>query len=448
MLRCTWLPRAVLLLAVASLGLFAGQRPLTATAAPFEVWATEQSGTAGKLYIYDGAALDDDAAAAVPEVVDLGAAVAALCLERTGTAPVRAHMFVFNPDHTHGILSYVATGHVVFLDGATRAPLACLDVGLQAHAAFPSPDSRYVVVANQNGKLLQRITTDYATNTFTLDAEATLNLAACTTPSGARCQDDGVAQSGVRPDNAPICPVIDASSRLIFTTLRGGGMFVVDGTATPMRIIAEYDRDHVQPEGCGGVETKGRMYINSGNASPPASHLYSFALGDLAGAGPYVPNTPAPDVIFSQTGGNYNTHGLLLTGAQQGRYLWAADRFANAVEVVDTMTNARVGRFSLESKASADPAPDLMAIAPDGGYAFVALRGPCPLTANSPVTNNAVGVTPGVGVIAIQHGGSTGKLVAVAPITSPSAPFTCGTVGGSPTLTERADVHGIAVRRK
>ncbi len=448
MLRRKWVPRVMLMLAVVALGLVTGRRPLAATASPFEVWATEQSGAAGKLYIYNGADLNDDAAAAVPEVVYLGAAVAALCLAQTGSAPVRAHMFAFNPDHTHGILSYVATGHVVFLDAATRAPLACLDVGLQAHAAFPSPDSRYVVVANQNGKLLQRIATDYATNTFTLDASATLNLATCTTPSGARCQDDGVTQSGVRPDNAPICPVVDSTSRLVFTTLRGGGMFVVDGTTTPMRIIAEYDRATVQPEGCGGVETKGRMYINSGHADPPASHLYSFALDGLAGAGPYPPNAPAPTVIFSQTGGNHNTHGLLLNSAHQGRYLWAADRSANLVEVVDTTTDTLVGRFSLEGKASADPAPDLMAIAPDGAYAFVALRGPCPLTANATVTNNAVGATPGVGVIAIQQGGSTGKLVAVAPITNPSAPFTCGTVGGSPTLTERADVHGIAVRRK
>ena len=415
---------------------------------PFEVWATDQSGTGGKLYIYNGADLNDNAATALPEVIDLNGAVSALCLEQTGSAPVRAHMLAFNPAHTHGILSYVASGHVVFLDATTRVPLACIDVGLQAHAAFPSPDSRYVVVANQNGKLLQRIATDYASNTFTLDSSATLNLATCTTPSGALCQDDGVTQVGVRPDNAPICPVFDSGSRLVFTTLRGGGMFVVEATATPMRIIAEYDQATVQREGCGGVEARGKMYIDSGNANPPASHLYAFSLSELAGAGPYPPNTPAPTTIFSQTGGDYNSHGLLLNRAKQGRYLWAADRFANTIEVVDTTTDTPVNQFSLADKASADPAPDLMDIAPDGKYAFAALRGPCPLTANSPATNNAFGATPGVGVIAIHQGGLSGKLVAVAPITNPSPPFSCATVGGSPTLTERADVHGIAVRRK
>ncbi len=435
--------RVILMLALVSGGMFASQRSLDANGTPFEVWAVDQSGTAGKLYVYEGEELQNDAAAAAPEVFDFGGAVASLCLQQTGSAPVRSHMLTFNPAHTHAILSYVATGHVVFLDAATRTPLTCVDVGTQAHAAFPSPDGSYVVVANQNGKLLQRITTDYGANTFTLDGSATLNLATCITPSGAPCQ-----APGVRPDNAPICPVLDSTSRLVFTTLRGGGMFVVDGTTIPMSIIAEYDTSTVQPEGCGGVERDGRLYINSGNANPPASYLYSFPLAGLSGSGPYPPNTPAPTVVFSQTGGDYNTHGLALNRAMQGRYLWTADRFANTMEVVDTTTDTLVSTFSLVTRHSSDPAPDLIAVAPDGGYAFASLRGPCPLTANSTATNNAVGSTPGVGVIAIQEAGLRGKLVAVAPITNPSAPFTCSTVGGSPTLTERADVHGIAVRLK
>ena len=42
---------------------------------------------------------------------------------------------------------------------------------------MPAPDEPYVVVANQNGKLLQRISTDYETSTFALEAGATLDLA-------------------------------------------------------------------------------------------------------------------------------------------------------------------------------------------------------------------------------------------------------------------------------
>ena len=365
-LRHRWLLCAALVLTLVAP--LASQRSTIATTAGFEVWAVDQSGTAGTLYIYQGDALNDDAATAVPEVIDLGEAVRSVCVEQTGSAPVRGHMLTFNPSHTHAILSYVATGHVVFMDAVTRAPLACIDVGIQAHAAFAFPDASKVIVANQNGKLLQRITTDYATNTFTLDVAATLDLATCVTPSGAACQDPVL-----RPDNAPICPIIDSTNRLVFTTLRGGGMFVVDGTTTPMRILAEYDRSVVQPEGCGGVEQAGSLYVNSGNANPAASHLYAFSLDAFAGAGPYPANTPAPTLIFAQTGGDFNTHGLALLPAKQGRYLWAADRFANTVEVVDTTTDTLVNRFRLVESAQRRPRTG-----PHGGCAWrsVCLRVP------------------------------------------------------------------------
>src|SRR5215207_11095087 len=89
----------MLLLAVVCTAWFVGQRSLKADGTPFEVWATDQSGTGGKLYIYNGADLNDNAATALPEVIDLNGAVSALCLEQTGSAPVRAHMLAFNPAH-------------------------------------------------------------------------------------------------------------------------------------------------------------------------------------------------------------------------------------------------------------------------------------------------------------------------------------------------------------
>jgi hypothetical protein len=85
---------------------------------------------------------------------------------------------------------------------------------------------------------------------------------------------------------------------------------------------------------------------------------------------------------------------------------------------------------------SGDPAPDIMGIAPNGSHVFIALRGPNPLTANVPGINNAVGGTPGVGVVRVERGGQRGVLQAVAPISH--------VVNG----VERADPHGLAVRRK
>lgn len=421
---------------------------------PYEVWALDQSGSAGTLHIYPGATLESDPMSMTGmELVDLSGDVEALCLGQTGTAPVRAHMALFNPAHTHAIISFVATGHVVFMDAASRGPITCIDVGAQAHAAFPAPDSSYVVVANQAGKLLMRINTDADGNgvpyggpaDILLDTEATLDFAGCTAPSGAPCE-----APGVRPNNVVVCPVIDSSSRLIFATLGGGGLFVVDGKATPMRILAEYDRATIGPNGCGGVETGGRMYVNSGAGpgNPRQSAMYAFDLAAFATE--WVdPNLPAPTVIFSASDGDYDSHGMALvrSGPTVSSYIWAADRFANVIEVVDPGTERAVSAFGLAGALSTDPAPDLLAVAPDGRHVYAALRGPCPLTANDPQANNALGLTPGVGIIRVLDGGLNGELVGIASINVPSEPFDCGSVGGEDSTTERADVHWVGVRR-
>lgn len=442
--RATWAACLALGLAVIAAGVEHG---LAQDRSDFEVWLVDQAGTAGTLYVYDGELLTTSPAAAVPQAVDL-AAVGALCAEQTGTVPVRAHMLAFNPAGTHAILAYVATGHVAFIEAASRAPVACIDVGAQAHAAFASPDGRYVIVANQNGKLLHRIATDYAANRFTHEAPATLNLATCTTPAGRRCEDDGQSQTNVRPDNAPICPIIDASSRLVFVTLRGGGLFVVDATAPQLRIIAEYGRETVRANGCGGVQIGGKMFLNAGGGTagnPTESSLYSFSLDQFGATN--SPDTPAPRVIFSKRGNN-DGHGMLAT--RDGRYVWGGDRFANAIEVVESATDTLVNTASLTGAASADPAPDLMALSPGGGYALVALRGPCPLTANTPV-NNAVGATPGVGVVSVDDRGFRGTLRGIAPISNPApAGFDCPTrTDDAPgSISNQADPHAIAIRLK
>jgi hypothetical protein len=398
-----------------------------------EVWLIDQSDTTpdggGTLYVYDGAHLTGRRTGqARAETIDLGGAARSLCLDQTGTAPRRPHMLAFNATHAKAIISFVATGHVLFMDGPDRRPVACIDVGVQAHAAFPSSDDRYVVVANQNGKLLQRIATDFSTDSYALDPAATVDLAACTTPSGAPCEGPA------RPDNAPICPVVDSTSRFTFVTLRGGGLLVVDSSVTPMAIVAEYDRATVHPNGCGGLEAAGKMYINSGGgtaANPLESDLYAFPLAGFSGA-PNPPNTPAPKLVFSHDArGFVDSHGAALM--PNGRYLWVADRAANRIVVVRTGRDVVVNEFGLAGRVSPDPAPDLMGVSPAGDNVYVSLRGPNPLTGNAPSVNNAVGSTPGLGII--RGSGAAGALVAVVPVSR--------VVGG----VERADPHAVAVRR-
>lgn len=403
-----------------------GARVAASKDGAYEVWVIDQSDTTadggGTLYIYRGEDVSgQDAGQAVPEAIDLGGAARDLCLATTGSAPRRPHMFMFNAANTHAAIAFVATGHVLFMSSHTREPVGCLDVGVQAHAVMISNDDTFALVANQNGKLLQRITTDYETDTFTIDNAATLNLATCTTPNGAACQDPVL-----RPDTAPICPALDSENRLAFITLRGGGLFVVDPHDTPMRLIAEYDKATVHPDGCGGIEANGKMYINSGG--PLHGDLYAFDLVLFNDEG-NPPNYPAPFVVFSQDDRKPDSHGV--TRTKHSRYVWAGGRAANDITVVDAVTDSVVNQFTLVGTVSGDPAPDIMDISPSGNRVFVALRGAIPLTGGA----TATGSTPGVGVVRVEQGGRTGTLFTRIPITH--------AVGG----VERADPHGLAVRR-
>jgi hypothetical protein len=342
-------------------------------------------------------------------------------------------MILFNTAHSHAILAFVASGHVVIFEAATRTPVACLRMSVgaggarQAHAAFPAPDDTYILVANQNGKLLERIEADYTTNTYTLNAAATLDLALCTTPNGVACE-----LAGVRPDNAPICPIIDSSSNLGFVTLRGGGLFVVDATHTPMRIVAEYDLSTVHGNGCGGSEVRGNMYLNSGGGTAHNVAEFDVYKLPLTGYSPTnPPNTPAPLVLFSDDVADRDAHGMVAT--KHGRYLWVDDRTNSTMEIFSIPRGTRVHTLDLKGRHSSDPAPDLMDIAPGGHRIFISLRGPNPLSGDP---HASTGSTPGMMVVRVTHGGSAGVVKGIVPISNRDAQG-----------IERADAHGIRVRR-
>jgi hypothetical protein len=450
-------PTSLLLLVIASSMAFASGNN------KHEVWSIDQSNSAGKdhggtIYIWDAHDLEKANKKAIPERVDLAGAAAALCREQTGANPVRPHMLTMNMSNTHAIISFVASGHVLFMNANTRQPITCIRTSIgstgarQVHQSFPSPDETYVAVANQNGKLYERINTNYKTNTFVLDHAARIDLATCTTPNGFPCQS-----AAIRPDNAPICPIIDTTSALNFVTLRGGGMFVIDAKSTPMRIVAEYDRATVHPNGCLGAQVGNKMYVDSGGGTAAnlyEADLYAFPLGP----GLYSPsngiNTPAPKVVFSEDVEGADSHGAALT--KHGSYLWVADRGRNFIWVVDTATDKVVNRIDLAPALnlsrikpvvptaemlgnaghcghfSSDPTPDLLALSPTGSHMFMSLRGPNPLSADPHLST---GATPGVGVIKITEGGRNGIFESVSLMSNKDA-----------SGTERADAHAIWVR--
>lgn len=393
---------------------------------PFEVWIVDQAdsdhaqGFGGWMYVFDGADLmgEDPGSADAVERLDLAGATSALCQEATGVNPVRPHMLLFNREGSHAVLSFVGSGHVVIYDAATREPLECFRTSegaggsRQAHAAFPAPDGSYIVVANQNGKLLERIDTDFARGEFMHNTQATLDLAEGDTPAGLPRQDPEL-----RPDNAPICPVIDEDSRYTWVTLRGGGLFVVDSRATPMRIVAEYDRETVKGNGCGGVQSREMMYLNSGGAPVNLQgaeheflHLHGFEVYrfPLSGYGNGTePNTPAPELVFAADG-ERDSHGM--APVRDGSRIWVLDRNQDLAEVVDAPSGRHLNTVPLAGELSENPAPDLVDVAPGGARLFASLRGSVPLTGDP---HNATGVTPGLGIIDVDEDGVEGRLLGI-----------------------------------
>jgi hypothetical protein len=412
----------------------------------FEVWIADQSDTragfGGQLLIYEGSTLMGSRASRARPIVrlDLGADTADLCRASTGRNPVRPHMVLFNTHHTHAILSFVASGHVVIFDAVRRKPLRCFETTVgstgtrQAHAAFASPDGSFILVANQNGKRLERIDTDFKRNTFAHNPAGTLDLMTCTTPNGLPCE-----HPDTRPINWPICPIIDSSSRYGFVTLRGGGLFVVDAKATPMAIVGEYDKATVKGNGCGGLQVAGHMYINSGgspvNVSGTDPHhpalygfdVYRFPLAGYSAGN--MANTPPPDLILSKSGTS-DSHGVAAT--DRDRYLWVLDRHQNVAEIIEVASGHWVNTVNLAGQVSDDPAPDLVDRSPWGDRLFVALRGSVPLSGDP---HNARGSTPGLGIIQVTHGGRSGRLIGVVPMTNAMQQ-----PGQAP------DAHGLRVR--
>jgi hypothetical protein len=452
------------MVAISTLTVSVGIATATAAAAEqeYEVWLTDQNNTAGfsaetprgthggRLLIYNSRQLDRRGGPVnAPDTIDLAQLFAVGGPSNsTGNPVVRPHMLAPSHDHRFVALSFVASGHVAIFDARTRAPLALFHMsigaggGRQAHASFWTPDGRSLVVANQNGKRLERIDYDPTTSAFTLREAAMLDLATCTTPNGLPCQtatpvsdrDPGWAGPNNGPDNAPIMPVLSSDGKA-YVTLRGGGLFVIDVKSTPMAIVGEYGTAAIGRDGLGGRQLGRRMVINSGTGTPETNPT-EFRLYQLQNRFPAPPAFASPNVpgvtVFSYDktpSTPSDAHGMALT--RRGRYLWQFDRLENQAVVFDARTSPprRIGKVALTG-ASPDPTPDIVDASPRGNRLYVALRGPLPQTG----AHASVGATPGLGVVTLRRGGRTGVLDQV-----------LRTSNVSPLAAEESDPHGIAV---
>ncbi len=337
----------------------------------YEVWLSDQGNTqeittsspnglyGGKVRIYDSADLKQNPPINRPLVLDVVTDLFPNAAATTGANVNRIHGIIPTPDHKYMTLNFVASGHLGIVDGQTKKPV-CLfrtsetNTGRQNHMSTISPDGTKILIANQSGRMLERVDIQKNANQkvtgFNYDAAASLDLVGGAGRISAQplavdynaednitCNVTGYVADGqpsttpnnnpkqallIRPNNSVICPVISDNGRHAYTTLGGGGMFVVDITTAPMKIVAEYDLNVVRAAGCGGRSANGFMMLNTGTSAPDLSEftLYRFSQSYPQAPNYYLPNHPLPIAVWADPdngkiihGNNRDAHGMVIT---------------------------------------------------------------------------------------------------------------------------------------
>lgn len=243
-------------------------------------------------------------------------------------------------------------GFVGIMDGATKEAVALFRVtgtssGQRVHMSFWNSDGSAILIANLNGKVLERIDierdddgriTDAVFNTnagvgvgssMSVSEPARVYLGANAhgnpmigsisgnyentdlgdlTPAG-KCRENGCASGpdgdmGGRANNVIICPIISNTDNA-YITFGGGGLLIADTRATPMTIVGEYGQEVINGAGCGGVQVGDAMWLNAGvsaSEAPGAGNVQStftiYTLDDSAFASVQGENMPMPATIY------------------------------------------------------------------------------------------------------------------------------------------------------
>jgi hypothetical protein len=444
----------------------------------YEVWLSDQANTqglalatpngthGGKIRIYDAADLDRSTPINNPLVLDVTTDLFPDALTTTSAHVARMHGILPSPDSRYMALNFVASGHLGIVDGSSKRSV-CLfrttgtSSGRQNHMSFWTPSGNAIIVANQNGRILERV--DVVRNAagqvqeFVFNASASLDfvggsgrilnqpIAVDMDPSNSiGCRINGTVsdnQSQFTPSNTPkqdpsrplntvICPIPSSNGRHAYATLGGGGMFVVDVQATPMTIVADYTKNLINAAGCGGVEAEGYMHLATGTSGPGISEftVYRFGLDYPAAPAFNATDQPAPLAVWEDPdnglalpGNNRDAHGMVLVGDE----LHIFDRVRNDVEIFqmhapwddlnpsfnyDLTSSGACGTTAGTSRSN-DPTPDLGSVSPLSDTIYMALRGPFPLT----VSHAAEGSCPGLGIIRRNPTTSTWELAHVLP---------------------------------
>jgi DNA-binding beta-propeller fold protein YncE len=371
---------ALVILAVAAI---AGSRPTAVESAPamdFEIWAMDQ-GT-HLIHVFD------------PEFNELDR------IDMAAHGARVPHMIHFTSDHAYALVANPATGNVAVIRAADRAVVDVLATGPRTHAATVAPGDRTALVAvigaadtPWDGKVVE-LELDLANERFTLGRE----LMVAEDPLFAPRRDEFVETGGA------VCMDFDATGRHAYISLgpllHEGGLVVLDTeTFQLVRVFSPLEAD----ANCGTL------------LSPTGEHVFANA-GDAEVGAWLALETGSHDIVHRGDSGGHDAHGAWLT--PDGRELWMVNRVTSDAIIIDPGTFDVIDRIDFVGKT-----PDILAMSPDGRFAYATLRGPNPVT----MPHVAVGETPGVAVLDVA---SRSLVRIVEPAAGDDA----------------SDFHGIAVR--
>ena len=291
----------------------------------------------------------------------------------------------------------------------------------------PSPDGTYVTVANQNGKLFERIRHRLRDNTFVLEPAATIDLANCTTPNGLPCQSLRAPRQRAHLSDHRIHQPVHVRHAAGGRALRRG---------QPGHADADRGRVRTRPsctETAASAPRPRKMYIDSGGGT--AANLYQADLYvfPLSGS-PARPTRQTADagVVFSEATEDADAHGAAMT-RQDDSSGWRTVAATSSGSWTRTPIRSSTGSSWSTSSAWIRP-QTCCRCRPTGATRTCRCAGPIPLTADPHVST---GTTPGIGVLKVTAGGRSAKFESIARVSNID-------IGGA----ERADVHASTVRMK
>lgn len=352
----------------------------TAPAPDYELWAMDQ-GT-NVIHIFDSSLRET-------ATIDVGAQGARV-----------PHMLEFTPDFRYAFIANPASGNVAVVRAGDRKLVTLIPTGPRTHHAAVARDGRRALVSvigapnvPWDGKVVE-LNLDLANERFTVGRTIVL---ADDPLFAARKRD-------FKDTGGAVCLAFTADGRHGYITLGPaldeGGVVVLD--TRDFTLVSVYPPGEIDAN-CGTIlsPTGEQMYLVGGDRGIGVWHA-----ADTRSHRP---------VHKSQTRG-HDAHGSAIS--PDGREYWLVNRVTSNAVVIDTRSHAILAEIPFVGKT-----PDIVAMSPDGRYAFITLRGPNPVT----MPHLAVGETPGVAVFDVRER----KLLR---LLEPAK--------GNP----RSDFHGVAVR--